>query len=161
MGPAITDHVQMRNDRGLVHELTEVAADHKDSLKGLSRPEIDDLLSRALYERLMIRPAAPKSAGLSKVGVKAPRASGLTGRPVAISRSVAAPLTAAQRSKKAMMDAQAYGSDTDSDEEEGDVSVSSADIETSAQESESDSALEMAKSSFFKRAAASVSSKRA
>ena len=42
------------------------------------------------------------------------------------------------RSKKALMDAQAYAdSDTDSDES-GDVSIGSTDIETSVQESESE-----------------------
>ena len=135
MSESITEPVQTRNDRGLIHELTEVAAEKKDALKGLSRAELDDLLSKALYEKLITRPTAPRSAALPKVGQPAPtRPRGITARPVPITRSAAAPLTAAMRSKKALMDAQAYAdSDTDSDES-GDVSIGSTDIETSVQE---------------------------
>ena len=134
--------------------------DKKDTLKGLSRAEIDDLVSKALYERLMIKPA-PRSAALSKVGQAAPsRPRGITSRPVPISRSAAAPLTAAMRSKKALMDAQAYGSDSDSDEE-GDISVSSCDIETSVQESESEqSSVVEELSTLSARARASLASSR-
>ena len=158
IGETITEPVQTRNDRGLVQELAEIAAEKKDALKGLSRAELDDLVSKALYERLMIRPSAPRSAALSKVGQSAPtRPRGLTARAVPIARSAAAPLTAAMRSKKALMDAQAYGdSDTDSDDEN---TVSSCDIETSVQdESESSATEELTaiSSSVIKRARASL-----
>lgn len=141
IGESITEPVQTRNDRGLVQELSQIAEEKKDILKGLSRTEIDELVSKALFERLMIRAVPPKSAALSKVGQPAPaRPRGLTARAVPIARSAAAPLTAAMRSKKALMDAQAYGnSDTDSDEEN---TVASSDIETSVQEESESSAVE-------------------
>lgn len=127
----VTEPVQNRNDRGVINDLVNLAEEKKDSLKGLTRTEIDDLLSKALYERLMMRGKAPSSATLPKAAAATRpvgRPKGIAARPVAISRSAAAPISAAMRSKKAMMDAQAYGSDSDSGEDEH--SISSADIET-------------------------------
>ena len=124
----VTEPVQIRNDRGVIADLVNLADEKKDSLKGLSRAEIDDLLSKALYERLIIRGKAPSSAALPKSAARpVGRPKGITARPVSITRSAAAPINAAMRSKKAIMDAQAYGSDSDSEEEQ---SISSADIET-------------------------------
>lgn len=126
----VTEPVQTRNDRGVINDLVNLAEEKKDALKGLSRTEIDDLLSKALYERLMMRGKAPSSAALPKSDAARPvgRPKGIAARPVPISRSAAAPITTAMRSKKAMMDAQAYGSDSDSGDDEH--SISSADIET-------------------------------
>jgi len=128
--PIVTEPVQTRNDRGVINDLVNLVEEKKDALRGLSRAEIDDLLSKALYERLMMRGKTPSSAALPKSAAVHPvgRPKGLTARPVAISRSAAAPISVAMRSKKAMMDAQAYGSDSDSGEDEH--SISSADIET-------------------------------
>lgn len=129
--------VQVRNDRGVVTDLVRLAEENKDALRGLSRAEIDDLLSKALYERLIMRPAG-KTAATRPVG----RPRGIAARPVAITRTVAAPMTKAMRTKKAMLDARAYASNSDEDESDESVSesVSSADIETStAQEDESGS----------------------
>lgn len=128
--PIVTEPVQIRNDRGVINDLVNLAEEKKDSLRGLSRAEIDDLLSKALYERLIQRGKAPSSATLPKPAATRPvgRPKGIAARPVTISRSAAAPISAAMRSKKAMMDAQAYGSDSDSGDDEH--SISSADIET-------------------------------
>ena len=126
--PAVLEPVTVRNDRVVITDLVNVAEEHKDVLKGLSRSEIDDLLSKALYERLMIRPASKSTVEQPKRTVGRPR--GISSRPVAISRSVAAPMSKEMRTKKAMMDAKAYASDSDSDDDT-EQSISSADIETS------------------------------
>ena len=119
LGESITEPVQTRTDRGLIKELSSIAEEKKEVLRGLSRAELDELLSKALYEKLITRQAAPRSAALSKVGQPTPtRPRGLTARPLAITRSAAAPLTTAMRAKKALKDEQAYGnSDTDSDDD--------------------------------------------
>jgi len=62
----VTEPVQSRNDRGVINDLVNLTEEKKDALKGLSRTEIDDLLSKALYERLMMRGKAPSSAALPK-----------------------------------------------------------------------------------------------
>lgn len=137
--------MQVQNDRGVVTDLVRLAEENKDALRGLNRAEIDDLLSKALYERLIMKPQSAKAkASSGRLGdassrpVGRPR--GITARPVAITRTVAAPMTKAMQTKKALLDAKAYASDSDEDDDEeaGSESISSADIETSTAQESSD-----------------------
>lgn len=136
--------VQVRNDRGVVTDLVRLAEENKDALRGLNRAEIDDLLSKALYERLIMKPQSAKakaSSGRVSDASSRPvgRPRGITARPVAITRTVAAPMTKAMQTKKALLDAKAYASDSDEDDDEaGSESISSADIETSTAQESSD-----------------------